>query len=253
MLKHKWWLGLGLLLSMGSQALLAYELVFSSVSFVPSDKKNSISILVRNTGESPQAVEFDVKGMEFNEDYEESNPAIPEDWFKISPSGIIIDPGNEEVVKITWANKNEVKKETPFRLMVKELDITEPDKDADPDKEKDSKEPKVKVKTLFNQIRFMSVMPNNPESNVSVLSSKLVMDEDKPVAHVVLSNSGNIRHSLENKSILIKSKTNEGVSYKYPVSTFSLYPQFNRKMAISLPEEFKGDEIVATIVDQVAD
>ncbi|NDD66478.1 hypothetical protein EBZ35_02355 [bacterium] len=252
MINKKWWLSMGMAVMCGVQAVSAYELVFSSVNFNPAERKNSISILVKNDSEKPQAVEFSIKGIEMDAAYNETHTDLPETLFKVSPSGIIVEPGSEELVKITWNGKKEIAKEIPFRVIAKELDIEEPAKDTDKAKEENSKDTKLSVKTLFNQIRFISVLPDKAETKVAVMATKVMASDAGKMTKVTLKNMGTVKYPVENKSIMVVSKSDPSSMVRLPLSTFSLFPDFNRTVEVPLPATFVGDEVAVSLVDNPA-
>lgn len=254
MVNKKWWLSMGMAVMCGIQSVSAYELILSSVNFKPSERKNSISVLVKNDSEKPQAVEFAIKGIEMDEVYKETHTDVPETLFKVSPSGIIVEPGSEELVKITWNGGKEITKEIPFRLIAKELDIEEPAKETDPEKEKEEtkNETKLSVKTLFNQVRFISVLPDKVETKVTVMATKVMASDAGKMTKVTLQNIGTVKYPVENKSIMVVSKSDPSSMARLPLSSFSLLPEFNRTVEVPLPSTFVGDEVAASLVDNPA-
>jgi|GEM_PF-1531162 len=249
MINKKWWLAMGVTFLCAAQAVSAYELVLSSANFIPSERKNSISVLVKNDTEKPQAVEFSIKGIDMDASYNETHTDVPDNLFKVSPSGIIVEPGSEELVKITWNGKKEISKELPFRLIARELDIEEPAKDTEKETEEPAKDTKLSVKTLFNQVRFISVLPNTIETKVTVMASKVMSGDAGKMATVTIKNMGTVKYPVDNKSIMIVSKSDPSSMARFPLSTFSLLPDLNRSYEVPLPSTFVGDEVTASLVD----
>lgn len=152
----------GLFVSQPSYA--AFELSPIIATVTPTGDSATTSFTVKNSGDTKIPVQMFIVARdpdhEGKEKYQKEDPKI-EELFRIHPAQLILNPGEQRSVRVTWIGNPKIKEEIPFRLLAEELPIDVEDK-------KVYKRAVAKVMLATNYVGSLYVRPVGVKSNLDM-------------------------------------------------------------------------------------
>ncbi len=237
-------LGLGVIFSTQT---FAYQVILQDNKFTPSGQGSQKKMIVVNNQTEPVALEIvpvkrliDEKGLETVE-------AIPEDWFLVYPSQLVLNPGEEEIVRLVWNNKVKVVDEIPFRFVVREIKIKDPAEEERRQKF-DGYAAKIDILTQYSQSAYVTVPGALPR--VLLKEPEIYQTPQGKQVRVVFENTGKSKKVMPDLNLKIIPVTNDGsedTSQKplefLRIATVNLFANHKRTFELPLPADFTASKV----------
>lgn len=230
-LRHLGWtitiataLGITLLTAQSALAGAAFRVLPLSMSFEPSGRGATRSFQVESTGDEPVALQVQMVKREMKLDGTENYPDADSD-FLVYPPQILLKPGSQQTVRVTWLGNPEPEKELAYRVIVEQLPIKVPD----PKKEEiNQNQVRVNINTLLRYLGAIYIVPKSAAPQLvldSAVHSKGKNGTDELV--VTFNNQGSAHRLLKELKLNLTPTSNDG---KIPIGS-----------AVTLkPEQLKG-------------
>lgn len=231
--------------------LEAFNFTPMNAEFKPCGPGATQSFFVTNPSDKPIAVQVSMAERAPDIDNNELFPEV-NDKFQVVPNQLVLMPGAEQTIQITWVGDPNPAKELHYRVIAEQLPISL----EDPEK-KTAHEGGLEV--LLKYIAAVYVVPDKELSpNLSVVSAKGdFSQEEKPVLEVVFENKGD-RHVIVDKTRLTITPIIDGqpdpskaiqVTEEDPraamIKRVNLLSGVQRRIKMPWPEELpKGDVAV---------
>jgi fimbrial chaperone protein len=113
-----------LLLAMGglTEPAAAFRLIPIEMNFEPSGRGATQIFRLENDAQTPVAVEISIIGRGQDVDGEDVKQSGSDDWV-IFPEQLILEPGQNQSVRVQWIGTATPERELPFRLIAEQLPI----------------------------------------------------------------------------------------------------------------------------------
>ena len=207
---------LGLLLSLflgfslsSSPSVLAggnFQLETVSVDFSPSGSSATQSFILKSTGDKPVAIQLGMATREISLGGKETN-VDADDQFMIYPPQLVIPPGEQQTVRVTWLGDPIPTKELAFRIIAEQVpvDLTEI---------KQTEEGKtVSIRVLLRYLGSVYIKPEGVASKLVLESASSQKDKtgaDQLVLNV--ANQGTAHRLLQNIKVTVKAASGQSVT-----------------------------------------
>ena len=170
-----------------SMTLSGFNFQPITMKFSPSGKDATKSFKVSNPAADPIAVQVSAAHRIVDIDGQEEHPEADDD-FIIVPSQLVLLPGEEQTVQVTWAGPSELKQELAYRLIAEQLPImlTEPDPN-------ETHEGAFQI--MLKYVGAIYILPSGMKDKISLFSFQRVELEGENFVELVLENTGT-RHGL---------------------------------------------------------
>lgn len=171
---------------------LAFQLNPASQQFAPAGQESTRSYTVTNDGNKRIAVEITVVERHMSLSGEETYESADED-FLVYPSQMILEPGAEQTVRVTWLGDPAPNQELAYRLIAEQLPVNLVDPSEMPD------HPVGEVELLSRYVGAIYIHPEGTASNVEVDTVEAVTGEGgETQLAITLNNLGTARARLKN-------------------------------------------------------
>lgn len=176
------------------------------VEFTPSGSLATQSFMFTSTGDKPVAIQLGMVTREISLDGTEINTDA-DDQFLIYPPQLVIPPGEQQAVRITWLGDPIPTKELAFRIIAEQVpvDLTEI-KQTEGGKT-------VSVKILFRYMGSVYIKPEGVASKLVLESASSQKDKagaDKLVLNV--ANQGTAHRLLRNIKVMVTAGSGQSIT-----------------------------------------
>lgn len=218
-----------LALSFLSPTLLAFGLKPLFATLSPSGTGAEHVFRVKNTGDSPIAVQFGVTTREQRADGTESQKAA-DDSFMVYPPQAVIAPNKTQKVRVQWLGKQNLSKELAYRFVAEQVPVNL------------SKDKSTGVQMVMTVVGSIYIKPQGVAPKLSV--SNLRRTGDKLAFSV--KNSGTMHVLLENLKIDLSNKQQQTLQLSgkqvAEVEGKNVLAGAQRDFSIAYPANAKIDE-----------
>jgi fimbrial chaperone protein len=239
-------LALGLACVMTAQGF-AYQVILQDNKFSTSGAGAQKKMIIVNNQTEPVALEIIPVKRLIDEKGVETIETIPEDWFLIYPSQLVLNPGEEEIVRLVWNNKVKVDNELPFRFVVREIKIKDPSEEERRQKF-DGYAAKIDILTQYSQSAYVTAPGALPR--VLVKEPEFLQTAQGKQVRVVFENTGRSRKvmpDLNLKIIPLAANGSEDPNQKplefIRVATVNLFPNSKRIFELPVPADFTSSKV----------
>lgn len=180
---------------------LAFQFQPMGQVFAPVGNNATRSYQVVNNQANRIAVELTVVGRSMALDGEETyHPA--DDDFLIFPAQMILDPGDIQVVRVSWLGDPAPEQELAFRIIAEQLPI----QFLDPTQTEPTR-PVGQVRVMMRYIGSLFVRPEGARAEVSVESvAAQTDDQGAPMVALTLHNAGNASAQLRDLTLTLTAQ-----------------------------------------------
>lgn len=247
----KWGISLGCLLALfcASPALAGagFRLSPPTVEFRPSGGDMVKNFYVTSTGDEPVAVQVTINRWEIAPDGTETNPSEDED-FLVYPPQMIIQPGNEQVIRVTWVGEGDISKEQAYRAVFEQVpvNLTEINQQVEG-------QGSISLSVIFKYVAAVYLTPEGAKPEVLIESSELQENPDGTKSLVlVFNNAGNARGFLTDKIVRLTSSASPSTSVSIPGSDIRddngaiILAGNKRRFVLPWPKELPVGPVTAT-------
>jgi len=116
------YLGLNLLGTQPSFAAATFRLLPMEMKLAPSGRGATQSFQVESTGDQPVAVQIHTAVRQVGLDGTETYPESEKD-FLVYPPQILLKPGTQQTVRVTWLGESKPAKELAYRIIAEQLPL----------------------------------------------------------------------------------------------------------------------------------
>jgi fimbrial chaperone protein len=183
-----------------------FQLEPLSVDFFPSGSLATQSFILKSTGDKPVAIQLSMAIREISLDGTETN-VDADDQFLIYPPQLVIPPGEQQTVRVTWLGDPIPTKELAFRIIAEQVpvDLTEI-KQTEGDRT-------VTVRVLLRYRGSVYIKPEGVAPKLVLESASSQKDKagaDKLVLNV--ANQGTAHKLLQNIKVTVKAGSGQSVT-----------------------------------------
>jgi fimbrial chaperone protein len=202
----KWGLSLGclfaILCSSPAFAGAGFQLSPPAVEFRPTGRDIAKNFYVKSTGDEPVAVQVAVSTWEVAPDGTETN--LPDDEnFLVYPPQMILAPGVEQVVRVTWVGDSQVPKELAYRVAFEQVPVN-----LAKVTERVDEQIRVSLSVVFKYVAAAYITPQGAKPEIVIESSEPQENPDGSKDLVlVFHNQGTARGFLNDSTIRLSSVT----------------------------------------------
>ena len=179
--------GLGLGLSAQAMTFTPIEMDFS-----PTGRGATQIFRLENNTAEPAAVEMMIKSraMAINGD---DVLGDADDQFSIFPPQLVLQPGQQQSVRVQYIGAATIDKERAFRLVVEQLpvDLGEAPQDGG------------RMRLLVKYIASLYVVPRNVRALLSVSDAQIVKEDEQRWLRFKVQNEGGTRKILKNAKLIV--------------------------------------------------
>ena len=180
-------LGLGLGISARAMTFTPIEMDFS-----PTGRGATQIFRLENNTAEPAAVEMVIKSraMAINGD---DVLGDADDQFSIFPPQLVLQPGQQQSVRVQYIGAATIDKERAFRLVVEQLpvDLGEAPQDGG------------RMRLLVKYIASLYVVPRNVRALLSVSDAQIVKEDEQRWLRFKVQNDGGTRKILKNAKLIV--------------------------------------------------
>lgn len=241
MKKHLLWLGILLLPLLGLTApASAFRLIPIEMNFEPSGRGATQIFRLENDAQTPVAVEISIVGRGQDENGEDVLSGGGDDWV-IFPEQLILEPGQNQSVRVQWIGNAAPPKELPFRLVAEQLPIDVGQAPAQG----------AQVRLLVQYKASLYVVPPGVAPKLTVLSAgPTKLSDGGTVLDLRVQNSGTAHQILRDPTLTLAAG-NTKVSIKADklggLAGENLLPGVTRRFLLPWPQELPVGPLTATI------
>lgn len=219
-------------------AVPAYsQFVFSPISayLEPAGKAGFTTFTAANRTDSAIAVRVRMLTREIAEDGTERNEPVGKELFTVYPGQLVLEPGQERSVRVSWKEPETVERELAFRVLAEQLPV-------DFTGEDDSKTVnRASIDIRLKYLGTVYVLPKNGKAQIQAG----IVGRDGVQADLVLENTGTAHAILKNLRVVVSAGTDQDwAGYQLGSKDLSALAGANmlaggrRVAAITLPEGF---------------
>jgi fimbrial chaperone protein len=247
----KWGVALGCFLSLvcspSAIAGSGFRLSPNTVEFRPTGRDIVRNFYVRSTGDEPVAVQVSINRWEVAPDGTETNQPEDND-FLVYPPQMIIQPGNEQVVRVTWVGDGEISKEQAYRAVFEQVpvNLTQINQQIEG-------QGSISLSVIFKYVAAVYLTPQGAQPGIVIESSELQENADGSKNLVlVFNNAGNARGFLTEKTVRLTSSVTPTASVNIPGSDIRddngavILAGNKRRFVLPWPEELPIGPVTAT-------
>jgi fimbrial chaperone protein len=237
-------LGMNLLSISSALAGAMFQLDPPSREFAPSGGGATQSFEIISNGDQPVAVQIQVTKRVVALDGIETNP-IEENDFLVYPPQIVVEPGKQQTIKVTWLGDPNPAKELSYRLIAEQVPVNLTEVTATQQKVAAS------VKILFKYGGAIYITPNNAAPRLVIESASPQKTKDgKDELVLTLENQGTAHQLL--RGIKIVLTPNQGQAIKLTkdqlkeIETQNVLAGNKRQFVLPWPKELPVSPVTAT-------
>lgn len=169
----------------------AFRLVPIEMEFEPSGRGATQIFRLENENREPVAVEVRVMARSQDADGQDVLAEAPDDWV-VFPEQVILEPGQNQSVRVQWVGNAAPAKELAYRLIAEQLPVDI------------GKAPPQggQVRLLVRYVASLYVMPQGVRPNVAVASAARTADGK---LEVVVQNAGTSRQILREPTLTLQA------------------------------------------------
>lgn len=226
---------------------LAFQLVPMSQEFSPSGSQSTRSYQIKNTKKKSIAVEISIAQRFVDSDGNETRKPELED-FIIYPPQILLAPGQQQTVRVTWVGEPSLSQELSYRLVAEELEVSLQPDEVVPI----NGETKAEFELLLSYAGSVYVKPEGAQANVALQSAKPVeLSDGNPGLEIHVKNQGNSRQLLttpqlrlesQGKSILLQGPILEAINRQ------TILADGERKFTIPWPSDLPLGQVIGELL-----
>lgn len=184
-----------------SPALFGFSFQPLQMEFAPTGRGAVQTFRIENSNEKPIGVKVTMQTREVRPDGTEINRDAS-DLFVVYPPQVLLQPGEYQAVRVKWIGPEEVETEKAFRIVAEQLPI-QFDRDRDGGG---------RINIMLKYKGSVYIVPTDRRMKVEVLSVyQTVADGDEKKVVLELENSGNVHVLLEDLTVTLTSKADNGV------------------------------------------
>lgn len=220
----------------------AYKAFLDDPTIVPLSSGSQRRLTIKNDEAKTIAIEISMLTREISENGEETNKPVPKEWFTIYPAQLIVEPGEEETIRIAWTNAVKVDRETAFRVNMKQIKINE-GQDG-PDVINDSI---AKVEFLTNYLDALYIKPKGTSPKLVFNDPTVVKKGNNRFLRLKFENQGSARLWMPDLSLKIQALRPDGnADNTQPpidmpnVAFLTLLPYHNQIVEVPIPATTKA-------------
>lgn len=172
----------------------AFRLVPIEMEFEPSGRGATQIFRIENDKDEPIAVEVTVMARGQNPDGQDILSDAGDDWI-VFPEQIILEPGQNQSVRVQWAGTATPPKELAYRLIAAQqpIDIGKAPPQGG------------QVRLLVQYVASVYVMPPGVKANLSVTGAQAAKGPDGPALEVTVQNTGTTRQILRDPTLTVQA------------------------------------------------
>ncbi len=239
----------GLFVALLSGPIGAYQVTLEDKNFDLTGARSQKRMVIINNEPQPIAVEVGVKKRSIDINGVETEGDVPDGWFIIYPSQLLLNPGEEEVVRIAWMNKVKVTTEMPFRFVVSQIKLLDPEEVK---RQAEYEGYAAKVDFVTRYVLAAYVKPPGMVARVILDDPEVITTANGLMVRLTFHNTGNSRRGLGDLKLTIYPlKDNGAVNSAIPpaefpgVETIILLGGGSRMIELPLPKAFEKTRIRA--------
>lgn len=190
----------GLMLMLGAMLLgtgpaSAFRLIPIEMEFEPTGRGATQIFRVENDTQLPIAIEIHVTGRKMGPDGEDL-PADPSDDWVIFPEQLVLEPAQNQSVRVQWTGNPKPEQELAFRLVAEQLDV---------DIGQTPAQQGGKVKLLVQYKASLYVVPPGAKPQITVISAGPMQLVDGVVMEVKVRNDGAAHRILRDPTLVVEA------------------------------------------------
>ena len=173
----------------------AFRLVPIEMELEPSGRGATQIFRVENDNKEPVAIEVKVVPRIMGMDGLDQESEQDTENFVVFPEQIILQPGENQSIRVQWVGSASPDRELPFRLIAEQLpiDIGKPAPQGG------------QVRLLVKYVASLYVVPPGVQPAVTVVSAQHRTLEEGPALEVVLRNDGKARQVLREPTLTVQA------------------------------------------------
>ena len=174
----------------------ALRVELSSDTFSTTGRSSNRNLFITNNSEKMAAIEVYAQSREIQPKTGEDILEDIED-FLIFPDQLLLQPGEQQVITITWVGAPLLDHEAAYRIIVEELNLSLGD-----DGEFVDGQTSVKLDALAKVVKAAYVAPSNAKSRVMIMDSKIIeTDNGDKKLELTFENLGTAHKIMKQTSI----------------------------------------------------
>lgn len=237
-------LGINLLGFSSALAGAMFRLDPPSREFSPSGGRATQSFDIISTGDQPVAVQIQITKRVVALDGTETNP-IEENDFLVYPPQIVVEPGKQQTIKVTWLGDPNPAKELSYRLIAEQVPVnltevttTQQGKTAN-------------VKILFKYGGTIYITPNNAAPRLVIESAIPQKTKDgKDELVLTIENQGTAHQLLRGARIVLTPSQGQAIKLTKDqlkeIETQNVLAGNKRQFVLPWPKELPVGPVTAT-------
>lgn len=226
-------------------ARASFRLVPIEMEMEPSGRGATQIFRVENDGQDPVAIEISTmaRGMD---DQGQDVLSDAEDSFSVFPEQIILQPGENQSVRVQWIGDAHPARELPFRLIAQQLDINL------------NKGPTEggQVRLLVKYVASVYVVPTGAAAKLSVASTaaatlKTDQGQTIPALEIVVRNDGGAHKVMRDLEVKLSSGGKEITLGKEQLKGMigeNVLPGVSRHFLIPWPADLPNGPVSASLI-----
>ncbi|MBE9241907.1 molecular chaperone [Synechocystis salina] len=224
----------------------AFQLSPAVVKFSPSGGGATQSFIITSTGDEPVAIQMDVVTRAMTLDGSEVNQDSSDD-FIIYPPQIIVPPGTQQAVRVTWIGEPNPSKELAYRLVAEQLPVNL-SQIVSVDEETGAT---VNITVTLRYLSSVYITPPNTSAKVVVESAAHEKsDNGQDSLVVVLDNQGTAHRLLDGVGLRVSSSNGESVTLEQEqlkgLLGENMLAETKRRFVLPWPKELPVGPVTAT-------
>lgn len=220
----------------------AYKAFLDDNTIVPLTSGSQRRLTIKNDENKTIAIEISMLTREISEYGQETNKPVPKEWFNVYPTQLIVEPGDEETIRISWTNAVKLDREKAFRINMTQIKINEGS--DGPEVANDSI---AKVDFLTNYLDALYVKPKGTSPKLFLNEPKVVTKGGVRLLRLKFENQGTARLWMPDLSLKIQALRSDGAvdnsqsAIEMPnVAFLTLLPFQNQIVDVPIPNTSKS-------------
>ncbi|MFO7850161.1 MAG: fimbria/pilus periplasmic chaperone [Spirochaetia bacterium] len=223
-----------------TSSISAFSFTPISRTFTPSGRGTTQSFRITNEEGVNIAVQLKMLTREIDEEGKEHNEPA-DNFFTVYPSQIVLQPDTSQTVKVHWTGPEDIETERCFRILAEQLPVDFGEESADGGN----------LKILFKYMGSVYITPPEADPDVRINSVEIEEEEGEPRAVLLIENRGNRHAILADLELTLSSSEGSDIHLSGEklegLSGTNILPGGKRRFSVSVPEEFSGGDIDASL------
>jgi len=222
----------------------ALRVELSSDTFSTTGRNSNRNLFITNNSQKMAAIEVYAQSRSIQPN---SGDDILEDVedFLIFPDQLLLQPGEQQVITITWVGPDVLEFESAYRMIVEELNLSLSD-----DGEIIDGQTSVKLDALAKVVKAAYVAPPNAQSNVRIIDSEIIeLENGEKKLEVTFENVGTLHKIMKQTSINLIPIDSDGnlvtsEQQRYSpdelIGVINILAKSQRILQLAIPEGMNG-------------